>query len=419
MFDLSGQNEFKFTAQDSNILQQTTITANSPGTILQDFQTLLGYIQETKPSATKKHQLSLKDLEPLNQQMTRPFSHGLKRPQQKSFPHINGLYLLLRASGFAHFQGTKTKPKLLLEEVVLSSWQALDTTERYCTLLESWLLRGTGELIGERYGRYSIFHNPLSEWIQLHRRLATMDIDNLREPLTETMRYFPGHHNLALLEMFGLMAVESKEPGPGEGWQITAVEPTRFGIALMRYLMQKIYGNDQWVFKYDNPAQITPGQLQAVLQPYFPDWQKNLQWPQSTFRPGTHTFLVSLSKSIWRRIAIAADDYLEELVYAILQAFKFDDDHLYRFIYPNHLGTEEHVNHPWLDEGPFTDEVRVGDVPLEVGGMMWFNFDFGDNWYFELKLERVEGGDEELQGPKILESHGKAPEQYPSYDDEW
>jgi hypothetical protein len=173
------------------------------------------------------------------------------------------------------------------------------------------------------------------------------------------------------------------------------------------------------LFRFDNPAQIQPGQLQPILQPYFPEWQENVQWPQPTFRQGTHTFLVSLSKDIWRRIAIAGDAYLEALVYAILRAFKFDSDHLYRFIYNNHLGTSEHVNHPYTAEGPFTDEVRVGEVPLEVGDTMWFNFDFGDNWYFELKLESVAEEGKELKRPKTLESHGKAPEQYPSYDDEW
>lgn len=72
-----------------------------------------------------------------------------------------------------------------------------------------------------------------------------------------------------------------------------------------------------------------------------------------------------------------------------------------------------------MDEGPYTDEVRVGDVPLAIGGSMLFNFDFGDDWYFNLTLEQIEQPDAKLKNPKLLESHGEAPPQYPDYDDEW
>ena len=418
MFGLSNDSGLEFTAQDEALLQQTVITEDSPGTILRDFQTMLDYIQEKKPAATKNHQLSLKDLEPLNKRMTRPIQHGLKRPQQKSMPNINGLYLLLRATGFANFKPADKKPKFQLDELVLASWQSLNPTERYFTLLESWLLRGSGELIGERHG-YSIFRNALSEWVHLHMRLTTTDMQNLKEPLMETVRYFPGFHHLALMELFGLMVVVPGKVVAGEGWQLTAVEPTRFGEALMKCLQVNFYDNTDLLFKLDNPAQITPGHLQPILQPYFPEWKENLRWPQPDFRDGTHTFLVSIAKDVWRRIAISADAYLEDLAHTILRAFKFDSDHLYRFIYTNHLGTSDDINHPYMDEGPFTSEVRVGDVPLPIGGTMDFNFDFGDDWYFEVKLESVDEEDKVLKRPKILESHGKAPEQYPRYGDEW
>ena len=47
---------------------------------------------------------------------------------------------------------------------------------------------------------------------------------------------------------------------------------------------------------------------------------------------------------------------------------------------------------------------------------MTFLFDFGDNWRFDVKLERIEPR-EELKAPQILETHGKTPQQYPSYEE--
>ena len=87
---------------------------------------------------------------------------------------------------------------------------------------------------------------------------------------------------------------------------------------------------------------------------------------------------------------------------------------MYRFIYTNHFGAEQNINHPFLEEPESTNEVQVGAIPLALGGIMLFNYDFGDNWIFELLLERIEepaGG----QKAAIIESVGKAPEQYPTY----
>jgi hypothetical protein len=215
------------------------------------------------------------------------------------------------------------------------------------------------------------------------------------------------------------MIIESGSPAAKGGWQITAVEPTQYGKSLLRYLSKKVLRESKILLEFESPAQVTPGQLQLFFQPYFPQWQNNIQWPEVSFRSGTHIFRVSLSKSIWRRIAIDAEMSLELLGAVILGAFDFDNDHLHRFIYQSHLGTNQDVNHPYMDEGPFTSEVRVGDVPLPVGGTMDFNFDFGDDWYFTVQLESIEQDGKELKRPKILESHGKAPEQYPRYGDEW
>ena len=92
-----------------------------------------------------------------------------------------------------------------------------------------------------------------------------------------------------------------------------------------------------------------------------------------------------------------------------------------------------------------TADVKVGDLPIPVGGTMEYVFDFGDWWTFEVQLESIETLAPEESKPaskstkgkkskttkktakrskqkpqgEIIESHGEAPEQYPSYDDDW
>ena len=49
---------------------------------------------------------------------------------------------------------------------------------------------------------------------------------------------------------------------------------------------------------------------------------------------------------------------------------------------------------------------------------MTYLYDFGDQWEFDVKLEGIEKVDPKMSKPKIVESHGKAPQQYPG-SEEW
>lgn len=87
------------TAAHKRTLQQQAIDENSPGVILRDFDTLIDFVGEKGLQVTGTHLRPLKLLKPLNGRLTQPLELGLQRPQQKSYPQINGLFLLLRATG--------------------------------------------------------------------------------------------------------------------------------------------------------------------------------------------------------------------------------------------------------------------------------------------------------------------------------
>jgi hypothetical protein len=99
------------------------------------------------------------------------------------------------------------------------------------------------------------------------------------------------------------------------------------------------------------------GVMQAALQPSFPAWKHNISIPRRVFREGVHTFRVSLGR-MWFRIAMPAADNLESLASAILRAVHFDSDHLYNFKYRNRFGVLEEVNHPYMEDGPWTAKSR-------------------------------------------------------------
>jgi hypothetical protein len=76
------------------------------------------------------------------------------------------------------------------------------------------------------------------------------------------------------------------------------------------------------------------------------------------------------------------------------------------------------VHHPESDKGPYTHEVRVGDISLRLEATMIFLFDYIDNWEFEVQLEQIDPVDPQLSQAVLLESQGQAPAQYGGWNDD-
>ncbi len=255
------------TEDEKEMLRELVSLDRLPGTIVADFQTLLDYVSENSLTLTQSHLPPMAALNEINALLTHPIQHGLTRPQIKSFPNVAGLYLLLRATGIGVVKTTKNKPQLILDDVTLASWQALNPVERYLMLLESWLLRGDAQILGER----ASFHwqSPLVEWQGLFMRIQRGDWPPANAPsLLDTLRYFPGLNNLVLMEMLGFVKLERLPPVPGKGWEIKSLTPTLLGKLMLKLLLRHASQDDIW-FQLDDSQVTTPGKLQPSCKVTF------------------------------------------------------------------------------------------------------------------------------------------------------
>jgi len=402
----------EFSYEHKRILKDTIITETGPGTILRDFDAIINYLKEKDLPVSGTHQFPRSLLPEINTLLSRPIQLGLKRPDQKSYPHIDGLYLLLRASGLACIGGRGRKLFLLVDKGIYQIWEGLTPTEKYFTLFETWLLRGKEEIIGGP--NRSPIPDNFTGWAHLFEFIPKKGLQVMGDKGTEySIRYIPGWHNLGLLELVGLITIKPASPIGGEGWQIERIDRTAFGDAFLALLYRKFLSNDKYmVLEKDEKA--TVGKLQPLLQPYFPEWKKTLSIPERVFLEGTYIFKVSLGR-VRFRIAIPAGYSLESISSFILDTVKFDYDHLYRFEYESPFGALERVNHPYMDEGPGADDVLIGNLPLRIGQKMSYLYDFGDNWEFEVTLGQIDL-DRKIKKPILLEQHGKPPTQYPTYE---
>jgi hypothetical protein len=414
------------TAAQLEALRQQVITETEPGSVLRDFQTLLDAIgNEGVEVSPTHHWFSAAFLTALNPRLSRTIDLGQKRSQQKCYPQIHGLYLLLRASGLSQIESQGKQCWLRLDPAGLAAWHQLNPTERYFLLLEAWLIWGNDEILGEPLNLCRRFYDNLGRCLILWQFIPDQGLQLTEANQQQEFGYCPGLHNLALLELFGWATVRSDATKPG--WQIQEVRRSELGDAMLALLGQwterelnRLEGkselNGNAIAAISRSSDNLFGKWQALLQPYFPAWQQTFNLPQTDFRPGVYTFKVSLCK-IWRRIVISGDASLDDLSGIILHSVDFNENQLYCFSFKNRFGWTLRINHPFLQEGPYTFRYRVGELPLAKGSRLLYLFDFGEQWEFDIKLEQIAPPDPTLTRPRIIECHGEPPEQYPTWDE--
>ncbi len=416
---------YSISAYDQKSLKKQAISEQSPGTVLHDFDTILRLIgSEGVNVCARKLFFPPEFVVRANSEMANPITIGLKSHAQRLYPHINALYLLLRASGLAQIRTVGGQKKLMINPDVYDSWEELNPCEKYFTLLETWLIRANSSLIGEERG--GMFAEPLFKWDSLCKNMTQKGLtvaDNTEN--SESIRFFVGMYVVAMLEMFGFITVKHGKSEPGKGWQIEKIQKTSFGAAMLNLMLDTMLPKEddsddmadflsQIMESEDEPAK----ELKDYLRPFFPEWQHSLKYPEHQFKDGVYVFKVALNKDIWRKIAIPAKLSLHDLSIAILNAYHFDQDHLYVFIYQNSFGDEIRFCHPYTqdDEIP-ADEVQIGELTLHVGDHIGFRYDFGDDWRFTLTLESIEPAKSRLKKTQLIESEGNAPDQYAYYEE--
>jgi hypothetical protein len=420
----------EFTKDHERCLLDQAISDSEPGSVLRDFRMLLDFIGPQGVEAGGKHNLlPLKLISELDSRLSRPLNLALKRPQLRSNPYLQGLHLLLRASGLSTVEGVGAKARLVVAPEMLVQWKSFNPTEQYFHLLEAWLRFGREEMIGdERWGSLRLLLRCLNIW----RNLPTegLRFDGAKPAQVYIFGWGGEFFHVALLDLFGFFAVRHPQRTTGT-WNPAGVGHTQFGDAALSLIASRVnFFSDELSLNHDqedadddanNRAMPAPrfGVWQPLFQPFFPEWRETLELPELEPRLGTFVFRVSLRK-IWRLIAMPADANLFDFVDCILRSVKFDDDHLHEFAYRDRMGVTQRIAHPAVNEGPWTDEIAIGTLPLEIGQSMELLYDFGDYWRFTITLERVEppGAKAKAKGPRILEKHGKSPVQYARWDDE-
>jgi len=130
------------------------------------------------------------------------------------------------------------------------------------------------------------------------------------------------------------------------------------------------------------------------------------------------------SKVISRVIEIRGDQTLEELHQAIFRAYDRWDEHLYEFQFGKRPLDPKGPNYglPDPSAGPGRDgdarTKRLDDLGLNPGRCFGYWFDFGDDWFHQVQVERVEQAIPTVEYPRVIKRVGKSPPQYENEEED-
>jgi hypothetical protein len=124
-------------------------------------------------------------------------------------------------------------------------------------------------------------------------------------------------------------------------------------------------------------------------------------------------------KEVSRVIEIRGDQTLEQLHEAIFNAFDRWDHHLYEFQLgkrpfdpegPKYGILDESIEEPDYGDAATT---KLDDLNLKPERVFGYWFDFGDDWFHQIQVERIEQAIPTVVYPRVIKRVGKSPPQYP------
>lgn len=130
-----------------------------------------------------------------------------------------------------------------------------------------------------------------------------------------------------------------------------------------------------------------------------------------------------LEENCKRIIEIKSNSSLYDLHYAIQDAVGFGDDHPFEFYAGRNYRNRKLFFGIDLDDGDpigsYSDLTLAQVYPLPNNLILFYHFDFGDNWYFEIRKSRKQPTEpvDGVKYPRVIEKVGPNPVQYPRWEE--
>jgi hypothetical protein len=162
-----------------------------------------------------------------------------------------------------------------------------------------------------------------------------------------------------------------------------------------------------------------PTKSRPVRRPVAPAAPPANLYVFAVFLVGGPTSEKFANKEISRTIEIRGDQTLEQLHEAIFQAYDRHDEHQYEFQFGKRRFDPDGPNYG-IPDAAMKGKKSVGDarattldtLELKLERAFGYWFDFGDDWYHQVQLERIEQAIPTVTYPRLIRRTGQSPPQY-------
>lgn len=101
--------------------------------------------------------------------------------------------------------------------------------------------------------------------------------------------------------------------------------------------------------------------------------------------------LREISPLVWRRLLVSSESTIADLHDVLQASFGWSDDHLHRFeVHGHEYGISSLGGISFRDDAR---EVRLGSLGLRIGERFVYEYDFGDGWLHDLRVEQIVGSE--------------------------
>lgn len=419
-----------------------------PIQLVQDFEKFTKYLEENCVQLTKtKVFISRKYLPGINSQLSIRNDLVSRHSEQEAYPYIHFLYFLVLKGGLFQKVSAKSSQMKLQETNRLLLFRKLSATEKYLFLLETfWIDMDWDQLQENSYEDVAPSLQIFFNYVAKANQGEIFELDG--EILNYRTRNW--NHYLQYFEWLGLWECETDIEAIEQHYRKNCyfakkITVTELGMKVIPILLMK--RNLQFwnipLRQENGEVNPTPGalleelifilpqdierallqqrqekQVQSFLLPFqdvFPiaDIQKGLEREIKKSVDGVYTFKVTYMKGIWRKLVLTGKHTMQDLHLLILEAYEFDDDHLYSFFMDGKKWSRKSIVSPLEHDGQKqADKICIGESGLIQGQSFKYLYDYGDEWTFDIVVEQIIEKDSSQLQPYIKESKGEAPDQY-------
>lgn len=418
--------------------------------LVHDFDGFVDYLENHTVQLTKTMEyISRKHLLDINNRLTVRNETATGYTEQEYYPYIHFFYYLSLSGGLVKKESGKGGKLFLYPTEKLHLYKELTDEGKYFFLLETfWVDMNWATLLNKSHNTLlaplqELLYIFSQESVELNERVLSKNLDKW-------------NHFLLYFEWFGFWECEINQERIDTNYRknqyfAKSIKLTDFALKLIPILLVERNFQVWNISERKQSGEINPipgdkledrmfGEIsqevedaiikrmeqdqssQPFLEPFkslFPDESilKYLPRENSKFINGVYSFKVSLKNGVWREVVLSSNHTMEHLHDIILEAFTFDDDHLYSFFMDGKKWSNDCITSPNDNYGhPQANKVHIGDLVLECGKRFLYLYDYGDEWMFTVEVIHIQKTDPEPFKPFVKVSIGEAPTQYDAVD---